>query len=383
MCPIGDIPIVQNYDAEVLETHDYYPFGMGMPGREYLAGDAYGYEFNGKETDEETFDGASDFGLREYDERLGRFFNKDPFGCYIANKSTYCFAGNSPITFIDQNGGFMITPETGGTAQQRAKLAMALRAISKLANKDRSLNNPFIREFMLHAGLSLDNDGLAKALSVLSYNSGPIVVINSDKERLASWRARGDNNEDLSSFVFISSDLLNKNAPSDYPGEIWGLSSRLTILFSIWHEGIHYSEYNFSPVVNGDCYLPPIPTGAPCTPNGCDNGDWAEVHYLGFDLMHPYNWEQWWNNTYSCVQQSGGLFELQNFQSAHDWYVDLIRQGKQPRASSINPANFVNAGNKIGTFARELGKDISKLGKRVADFVKGLFGNRYNLQRRR
>ena len=74
---------------------------MDMPGREYVASEAYGYEFNGKETDEETFDGAQDFGLREYDGRLGRFFSRDPFACYVANKSTYSFAGNSPITFID------------------------------------------------------------------------------------------------------------------------------------------------------------------------------------------------------------------------------------------------------------------------------------------
>jgi hypothetical protein len=41
-----------HWQAEVISTSDYYPFGSTMPGREYSSS-GYRYGFNGKENDRE------------------------------------------------------------------------------------------------------------------------------------------------------------------------------------------------------------------------------------------------------------------------------------------------------------------------------------------
>ena len=104
MCPIGDIPVVQNYDAEVLETHDYYPFGMDMPGRKYVAGDAYRTGLNGQEHDDEIFEGAYGAEYWEYDGRLGRRWNIDPV--INENEGPYTVFNNSPIAVNDPDGSW-------------------------------------------------------------------------------------------------------------------------------------------------------------------------------------------------------------------------------------------------------------------------------------
>ena len=205
---------------------------MDMPGREYVASEAYGYEFNGKETDEETFDGAQDFGLREYDDRLGRFFSKDPFSCVITNKSPYSFAGNSPITFIDKNGGFMISSEM---QKKYPALDNMLRTISNAANQDPTLNNPYIRQFIFWSGLPMDQSGLDEALSVLSYGSGPLINVVETKEYFGYYPTNGGQS------IYLSADLaknLGKTNNIDKKG-----AYQLAAFFVIWHEGIHYSNY--------------------------------------------------------------------------------------------------------------------------------------------
>ncbi len=77
---------------------------MDMPGRQYNATTGYRYGFNGKENDNEV-KGWQDYGLREYDVRLGRFFSIDPLTKQYPFYSPYQFAGNSPISNIDLDGG--------------------------------------------------------------------------------------------------------------------------------------------------------------------------------------------------------------------------------------------------------------------------------------
>jgi len=96
---------VTHYTAEVLTANDYYPFGMGMPGRKYSEGE-YRYGFNGKEEDPEVKGvGAQyDYGFRIYDPRLGRFLSTDPLSGEYPWYTPYQFAGNTPIQAIDLDG---------------------------------------------------------------------------------------------------------------------------------------------------------------------------------------------------------------------------------------------------------------------------------------
>ena len=67
---------------------------------------SYRFAFNGMEHDNETYGqgNAYDFGARIYDSRLGRFMSTDPLSPKYPSFSTYQFAYNCPITFIDLDG---------------------------------------------------------------------------------------------------------------------------------------------------------------------------------------------------------------------------------------------------------------------------------------
>ena len=66
----------------------------------------YNYGFNGKEMDNEVKGkGAQyDYGFRIYDSRIGKFLSVDPLFSSYPFYSSYQFAGNSPIMFIDLDG---------------------------------------------------------------------------------------------------------------------------------------------------------------------------------------------------------------------------------------------------------------------------------------
>lgn len=70
-----------------------------------LAG-AYRFGFNGKERDDEMYDGGSmyDYGFRIYDAQKGRFFSVDPLTASYPFYTPYHFSGNKPICSIDIDG---------------------------------------------------------------------------------------------------------------------------------------------------------------------------------------------------------------------------------------------------------------------------------------
>ncbi len=92
---------------ELLSATDFYPFGMEMPSRSYNA-NGYRYGFNGMEKDDELKGSGNsyEFGARIYDPRIGRFMSIDPLVKKYPFQSSYCFAGNNPIFYIDKNGEF-------------------------------------------------------------------------------------------------------------------------------------------------------------------------------------------------------------------------------------------------------------------------------------
>jgi RHS repeat-associated protein len=77
---------------------------MQMEERTFAATD-YRYGFNGQEQDGELMDGAVVFKYRVHDPRIGKFLSVDPLAKQYSFISTYCFAANSPILYIDADGG--------------------------------------------------------------------------------------------------------------------------------------------------------------------------------------------------------------------------------------------------------------------------------------
>jgi RHS repeat-associated protein len=102
----GGSGVVDYFLADVVTANDYYPFGMGMPGRKYVSGSLYRYGFNGKEQDSEISGTGTqyDYGFRIYNPRISRFLSVDPKTASFPFYTPYQFAGNKPINSIDLDG---------------------------------------------------------------------------------------------------------------------------------------------------------------------------------------------------------------------------------------------------------------------------------------
>ena len=96
-----DFRVDHHYNA-VLQADDYYPFGLTFNSYQRSYSKANNYKYNGKELQEETE--WYDYGARNYDAALGRFFNVDRFAEKYLDFTPYQYGANSPINYIDING---------------------------------------------------------------------------------------------------------------------------------------------------------------------------------------------------------------------------------------------------------------------------------------
>ena len=87
--------------AKVLEENNYYPFGLRHTGYYPLTESTYRYKYNGKEVQE---NGMYDYGARMYMPEIARWGVMDPMAEQYRAWSTYNYAVNNPISFIDPDG---------------------------------------------------------------------------------------------------------------------------------------------------------------------------------------------------------------------------------------------------------------------------------------
>jgi len=99
---LGSTRAVVNASGTVVEAHDYYPFGLLMPGRDYQSGSETKEKFTGKERDRET--GLDYFGARYYSPALGRWLAVDPLASKYPDWSPYVYSFNNPVNYFDPNG---------------------------------------------------------------------------------------------------------------------------------------------------------------------------------------------------------------------------------------------------------------------------------------
>ena len=109
----------------ILQERNYYPFGLLHHGYneekheikyteqeedkiftpQVVAGH-YKYWYNGKEWQNDLDLNVYDYGARQYDPALGRWFVVDPLGEKYYILSPYNYTGNNPILFIDKDGKY-------------------------------------------------------------------------------------------------------------------------------------------------------------------------------------------------------------------------------------------------------------------------------------
>ena len=95
--------LIATFVADVLSVNDYYPFGLAMDERSEQS-DEYRFGFNGMEKDEDAARSHYDFGARLYNPAIGRWLATDPLEKKYPSVSTYVFAANNPIMFMDIDG---------------------------------------------------------------------------------------------------------------------------------------------------------------------------------------------------------------------------------------------------------------------------------------
>jgi RHS repeat-associated protein len=100
----------QTQALEIVDANDYYPFGMNhlKSGTSFFGTSSYkNYKYNGKELQET---GMYDYGARMYMSDIGRWGTIDPLAEKYRRHSTYNYAVNNPIRFIDPDGMQIMDP---------------------------------------------------------------------------------------------------------------------------------------------------------------------------------------------------------------------------------------------------------------------------------
>ncbi|PWG77914.1 polymorphic toxin type 44 domain-containing protein, partial [Pararcticibacter amylolyticus] len=121
---LGNTRAVVKQDGSILQTPDYYAFGMELNRNRLTPSPDNRYKYNGKELQTELGLGQYDYGARFYDAVVGRFTTMDPLTNKYASFTPYNYTFNNPVRFIDPDGrdtalynaigGQLITRKPGG-----------------------------------------------------------------------------------------------------------------------------------------------------------------------------------------------------------------------------------------------------------------------------
>lgn len=132
--------------VEVLEESNYYPFGLKHEGYNALVGNTsyYKYKYNGKELQTET--GMYDYGARFYMPDIGRWGVIDNKAEKYNSMSSYCYAANNPIIFIDPDGNDLIITTMPNNYGNDAQIKATFKQIIQ-------------KDFNNQVNVSIDNNG--------------------------------------------------------------------------------------------------------------------------------------------------------------------------------------------------------------------------------
>ncbi len=123
--------------SEIVRENNYYPFGLLHQESDNVIhplASAFKYGYGGKELQEEQAIGWLDFGSRNYDAELGRWFNIDPQAERYDDMSPYAAMGNNPIFYSDPNGEELLSAILVGAAIGAATAAVTYSVPALITN---------------------------------------------------------------------------------------------------------------------------------------------------------------------------------------------------------------------------------------------------------
>ena len=96
--------VVDGISGEVVEANDYYPFGSRWNMTAGLTDQTNRFRYNSKEEQFRFGTPYIDYGARQYDPVLGRWFAQDPLSEKYYGISPYAFCAGNPVKLVDEDG---------------------------------------------------------------------------------------------------------------------------------------------------------------------------------------------------------------------------------------------------------------------------------------
>ncbi|KUJ59192.1 hypothetical protein AR687_24350 [Flavobacteriaceae bacterium CRH] len=192
---LGNVRLSYDKTLVIKEESNFYPFGLKQEGYNTVkTGVDNKYKYNGKELQDELGLNLYDFGARNYDPALGRWMNIDVMSEKYYPLSTYNYAINNPIFFIDPDGN-EIDIYYGTDNKQKAKYAYQKdRDYSKI--KDAFLADAYKALDALYTASNIKIDGVEVNVMQTLMNDERELSVANGGEAFGSHFAEGRSYED-------------------------------------------------------------------------------------------------------------------------------------------------------------------------------------------
>jgi len=104
---------VTQIKSPIIQTEDFYAFGLSFNSYQRENSVPNKYLYNGKEEQDELSLNLLDFGWRSYDPTIGRFTTIDNFADSYFDLNPYQYGANNPIKYVDINGDSLMLFKNG------------------------------------------------------------------------------------------------------------------------------------------------------------------------------------------------------------------------------------------------------------------------------